>query len=284
LDYVAGPLWERLAQAFPLLQPCIAQMRFNRRCFLAIASDLVATPLSPRQRRSDDASADALTDGGGSSDAAPNARSGAGNARPMRCAAAAEHEAAVAAAAIAAAAAAARGGVRIGWPLGTMPEDVAVGEGGSGKGGADDDQEGGGDKGAEAGARAGSDQEEEEEDAAPPSPLPDRDPIAGLTVRTRRTNVAAAAAAAAAAVAAAGQCGPAPAGENRPASYSGAVNLALAKLPGVMVGGGGGRFSPSRAAGGASGGGDPGGMDVLAGSGELGVGQQLGDAGGGANS
>lgn len=33
IDYVVGPLWERLAQVFPSLQPCVTQMKCNRQCF-----------------------------------------------------------------------------------------------------------------------------------------------------------------------------------------------------------------------------------------------------------
>jgi hypothetical protein len=186
LDYVAGPLWERLAQAFPALQPCIAQMRFNRRCFQAIASGVAAgIPVPPF---------------------AP----GAGPA------AAEEERTAIAAIAAAAEAAAARPLPSMppaGRVLGSTPEESSL---------------------------PGTDGEEEDGSTAPPSPLPDSDPIAGLVVRTRRAGYGGGSGSSGSSGFGGrggdgGRGGGAAFDPPRPASYSGAVNLALAQARAVAL-------------------------------------------------
>ncbi|GBG00359.1 cAMP phosphodiesterase [Raphidocelis subcapitata] len=182
LDYVAGPLWERLAQAFPALQPCIAQMRFNRRCFQAIASGAATgIPLPP------------FEPGGGAA------------------AAEEEREAISAIAAAAEAAAAARPPPRTspaGRVLDSTPEESSL---------------------------PGTDGEEDGGSGAPPSPLQDSDPIAGLVVRTRRAGNGSGGGGSGGNATRLGSGGfggggGASSSPGRPASYSGAVNLALAQV------------------------------------------------------
>ena len=275
LDYVAGPLWARLAAAFPSLAPCLAQMRFVRRCFLAVAGGAAAAALKAAAAAAaapaGPAGAAAAAPAGASAFAAQSRlggkgrgggggkRGGGGGDAGAGILSPAEEDL-VAEIAVAAALSGGGGGgggssgggaaaapqqqrrvSGAGPELAPTPEE----EGGEPDGGAEQQQQ---QDGGEAEA-------EGEEDGLGPlsarwaAGLPERDPICGLTVCTRRAAAEAAeaaeaggsgGAAAAAAAAPPASAGPPPAARARAVSFSEAGSLLRAlRLVGRRRGGSG---------------------------------------------